>query len=94
MNVAVRLNDLSSGHGCFPPQPSTSACSKVYVEGRLAVRVGDTWAPHTCGDNTHNATSSVGSMKVMIEGKGAVRVNDSLSCGSLAQTGASKVFIA
>ncbi|ODN41166.1 PAAR domain-containing protein [Piscirickettsia litoralis] len=92
-NLAVRLNDFSSGHGCFPPQVATSACSKVFIEGKLAVRIGDSWSPHTCGSNTHDAVSSVGSMKVMIEGKGVVRANDPLSCGSMAQSGATKVYI-
>lgn len=55
MDNAVRLNDMTTGHGCYPPQPIITASPNVFVNGRGVVRCGksevlpsDRVAPHKC----------------------------------------------
>lgn len=35
----VRLGDMSTGHGCFPPQASVEASPDVFVDGLPVVTV-------------------------------------------------------
>ena len=56
MPGVVRLGDICTGHGCFPPRSNVSASGNVIVNGLGAHRVGDNWASHccvTCHDSIH-----------------------------------------
>ena len=84
MKGAVRLNDYSSGHGCFPSKPNIEASNDTFVNGRGAVRVGDAWAIHCCGSSCHSSVSSGGSPNTFINGRRGVRTGDDISCSDSA----------
>lgn len=86
------LGGNCTGHGCFPPRNSLSGEAHVFINGVGAVTVGDTWAPHTCGKNTHDGVQSAGSPTVFVNGSPLARIGDSISCGSAVAEGASAVF--
>ncbi len=44
----VRVMDLMTGHGCYPPNPIITGSPSVNVNGRALVRVGDMTEPHLC----------------------------------------------
>ena len=97
---AIRLNglDISVGHG-WPPTPvitlmPPAQLRTVFINSFPAVRVGDLYAPHTKGDETHaNRLAITGSPTVFIQGLPAHRVLDAISCGDLAAIGSPTVFI-
>lgn len=93
MPGVVRLNDMSRGHGCFPPKPNIVASSNVFVNNKGAVRVDDAWAVHRCGKRSHGSVSIQGSSTVFVNNKPAVRQGDALNCGDAAQECSSNVFI-
>lgn len=90
MSAAVRLGDSCTGHGCFPPRPSTSASPNVHVNGVPVVRVDDSWAVHCCG-SCHSGVSATGSPNVHANGKARCRVGDQVSCGSTMAEGSPNV---
>lgn len=77
------LGMVSTGHSSFPPTPSTSASSDVFVEGIGAVKVGDSYAPHgsPSPSPTHSRTLSGGSSTVYVNGQPVGRIGDDISCG-------------
>lgn len=87
------LGDSCSGHGCFPPRPGINASSKLFVQGRPAHRVGDSWQLHTCGNDTHDATVVYGSYKMFESGQSVAVIGSVLSCGSILAAGSSKFFV-
>ena len=95
MAAVSRLGDVSTGHGCFPPTTCTGAnSSKTYINGILVQVLGSSYAPHTCGPDTHSGiVSSSGSSNTFIEGFAAVRIGDALNCGDAVATGSSDTFI-
>ena len=93
MPAVARKGDICSGHGCFPPRPSTGASPDVYVNGIAVHRQGDGWATHGCGDCTpHGGNLSAGSSTVYVNGKQMGRIGDPVSCGSVAAQGSPNVF--
>lgn len=94
MAAIVRLGDICTGHGCWPPRPNTSASSDVFVNGIGVHRVGDAWAAHTCPSipQTHASVQASGSGTVSVNGKPVARVGDSVACGSSNATGSGNVF--
>lgn len=46
MSSATRLGDLDTGHDACAPTALVSASPNVYINGRAAGRVGDSYAPH------------------------------------------------
>ncbi|WP_231119179.1 PAAR domain-containing protein [Rhodovulum sp. MB263] len=96
MPPATRKDDIGSGHDChFPPSPATSASDDVIVNGRGAVRQGDSYAAHGCGTcpkPSHERSLSGGSGTVFINGKPAARIGDAISCGGAAASGSGDVF--
>ena len=46
MPPVTRLGDNCTGHGSFPPRPSSGASPDVFVNGIAVHREGDSWAPH------------------------------------------------
>lgn len=94
MSGAVRLGDLCTGHGCYPPRPNVQASSNVIINAKGAHRVGDAWAPHGCGVCVpHSSTQASGSPTVIVNGKALARISDSVACGSSNMEGSSNVII-
>lgn len=94
MPKAARLGDIGSAHGCFIPSPAIQGSPDVSINGKKAVRKGDAYLPHFCGNcPPHPRFLSKGSKTVSINGKAAGRVGDSIGCGGKAQTGSGNVFI-
>ena len=92
MPAVSRKGDTCTGDGCFPPRASTSGSPNVFVNGKAALRVGDSWEVHSCGDSSHDGISSAGSSFVFVNGKPLVRVGDDISCGAAAAVGSPNVF--
>lgn len=91
MPAVSRLNDLCTGHGCWPPRANDQASENVFVNGLGAHRQGDHWAAHTCL-STHDSTLAQGSPTVFVNGKPLARVGDPVACGSAVATGSADVF--
>jgi uncharacterized Zn-binding protein involved in type VI secretion len=94
MPAVSRLGDTCTGHGCWPPRPSTAASPNVRVNGIPAHRQGDAWAAHTCPaiPETHASVLAAGSTTVRVNGKQLARVGDPVACGSSIATGSANVF--
>ena len=93
---AVRLNDVCSGHSCWPSRPNVSASPNVFTNGRASHRVGDAWATHCCVDPPHPCHASVaasGSPNVFVNGIPKCRIGDAVACGSSMATGSSDVIV-
>ena len=93
MPGAVRLGDTSCGHGCFPGRANTSASTNVFINGRGAHRVGDSWATHCCGPVCHGGSLSAGSPNVFVNGRALGRIGDPISCGDTCCTGSPNVIV-
>lgn len=93
MPAASRQGDNCTGDGCFPPRESSEGSPNVFINDKPALRVGDKFAAHTCGDSTHDGVCSSGSGKVFINSKPAARVGDDVSCGAAVAVGSPDVFI-
>ncbi|HBK27298.1 MAG TPA: PaaR repeat-containing protein [Dialister sp.] len=94
MSAATRLGDKDTGHDSCPPTALISASSDVFINGKGAGRVGDSYAPHGCHvHSSHPGSISSGSGSVHINGKPAARIGDSVSCGGSVQEGSPDVFI-
>lgn len=95
MPPAVRLTDICSGHGCWPPRANAGASSNVTCNGLGVHRVGDAWAAHTCPQKpeTHASVQASGSPDVFVNGRAWARVGDSIACGSSNATGSPNVFL-
>lgn len=94
MSNATRLGDLDTGHDACAPTELVSASPNVYINGRAAGRVGDSYAPHSCKAHpSHSGTIAGGSASVFINGRAAGRVGDAVSCGGSVAEGSSNVFI-
>lgn len=94
MPAVSRLGDNCTGHGCWPPRPSTGASPNVRVNGIAAHRQGDAWAPHTCPTipETHASVLAAGSTTVRVNGKQLARIGDPVGCGSTVAQGSANVF--
>lgn len=92
MPAVARLGDKDTGHGSWPPRPSTSGSPNVFINGIAALRVDDTYGPHTSGSNTHSGTVVSGSGTVKVNGKSLARIGDDVSCGSAIAQGSPNVF--
>jgi uncharacterized Zn-binding protein involved in type VI secretion len=89
----VRLGDICSGHGCFPPRPNVQASADVIVNGRGWHRLGDGWAGHGCAVcPAHGGRAASGSHTVFVNGRPACRIGDAVSCGSSMVHGSDNVF--
>ena len=94
MPAVTRLGDSCTGHGCWPPRPSTGASPNVHVNGIAVHRQGDAWAPHTCPSipETHGSVLAAGSSSVYVNGKQIGRIGDPVACGSSVAAGSGDVF--
>lgn len=93
MPAATRIGDSSIGHDMCGGTSLSTGSSNVFINGKGAGRVGDTYAPHGCEDHSsHSATISSGSSTVFINGSPAARAGDSASCSTVA-SGSPNVMI-
>lgn len=81
MPPVTRKGDLCTGHGCWPPRPSTEGEERFTIGGRPVHLQGQEWAAHTC-KTTHAGTLASGSSRFTVAGRGIGRVGDPVSCGS------------
>jgi PAAR repeat protein len=94
MSKATRLGDLNTGHDACTPVPLVTASTNVFINGKGAGRVGDSYASHGCVDHpNHSGTISAGSSTVFINSRPAARVGDAVSCGGSTAQGSDNVFI-
>lgn len=93
MPAVARLGDQCTGHGCFPPRPSSSGASTVFANGIAVHRQDDAWESHCCGPACHGSTTSAGSGTVFVEGKPVARIGDAVACGSAIAEGSENIFI-
>jgi len=93
MSAVTRKGDMCTGHGAFPPRPSTSGSPDVYVNSIQVHRQGDSWAVH-CDPTPvcHASVLAAGSSSVYVNGKQIGRVGDPVACGSSVATGSGNVF--
>ncbi|MBN3214472.1 S-type pyocin domain-containing protein [Pectobacterium polaris] len=98
MPGAARINDIGSGHDCFPETPITEGSTNVIINGQPAARKGDTVLLHDCPcpnvpHGPHSRKITEGSSTVIINGKPAARIGDSISCGGVIISGSGNVII-
>lgn len=94
MSSATRLGDNDTGHDACAPTALATGSPNVFINGRAAGRVGDSYVPHGCINHpSHSGTIASGSASVFINGKAAGRVSDPVSCGGTVAEGSSNVFI-
>lgn len=82
MRGAVRLADFCSGHDCWPPRPTNSASTNVFVNERGSHRKNDTFISHCCGPNCHPGVTVQGSTNVFVNNREIARKFDQVNCGS------------
>lgn len=92
MPAAARKGDRCTGHADYPPRASLSGSGDVFINGRGALRAGDSWAVHCNDDHCHSGSQSAGSGSVFVNGRALARVGDSVGCGSAVSSGSSDVF--
>lgn len=94
MAAATRLGDSDTGHDACPPTALISASADVFINGRGAGRVSDSYALHGCDVHpAHSGQIASGSGTVFIDGLAAGRVGDPVSCGGSVAEGSGNVFI-
>jgi len=93
MPAVSRLGDACTGHGAWPPRPSTGASADVFVNSIAVHRKGDAWASH-CNPtpSCHASTLAQGSATVFANGKPLARIGDPVACGSSVAAGSANVF--
>ena len=94
MSKAHRLGDLGAGHDACPTRPLASASTNVFINGKGASRLGDSYSPHGCIEHpSHVGHLTSGSATVYINGRRAGRIGDAIDCGGAAAQGSPNVFI-
>ena len=76
-----RLGDICTGHGCWPPRPSSEGSPNVNVNGIPVHRLNDAWESHCC-KSCHSSVLAQGSLTVIVNGLQMARINDPVACGS------------
>ena len=84
-NNAVRVNDMTSGHDCYPPQRIKQGSNTVFVNNRAAIRQGDLCEAHSCGLAAHYSYTETkddwDKRTVFINGVPPTRLGDTMSIG-------------
>ena len=57
MPGAVRMIDICSGHGCFPPRPNITSSPNVFINCIPATRFLDQRFVHGCPFSAHSGTN-------------------------------------
>ena len=94
MPTQTRLGDLDSGHDLCPGTALNSASSNVFINGKGAGRIGDSYVVHSCPEHVpHVAHIASGSATVFINGKKSARIGDAIDCGGNVAQGSDNVFV-
>ena len=94
MPAQTRLGDLDTGHDACPPRPLVTASTNVFINGKGAGRVNDSYAAHGCPVHApHTGGIASGSATVFINGRSAGRIGDPVSCGGSVAEGSPDVFV-
>lgn len=94
MPAITRLGDIDTGHDLCPPRALNSASPNVFINGKGAGRVTDTYVPHGCINHPpHSGNIASGSATVFINGLPAARIGDNVSCGGSVAQGSPNVFV-
>lgn len=94
MPAASRLNDIDTGHACFPPSKVIAGSDNVAINGLPAARLSDPLMSHGCGKCVPHARNiAAGSSSVFINGLPSTRVGDAINCGGTMATGSADVNI-
>ena len=94
MPEATRQGDSDTGHDACPPRGLSSHSGDVFINGRGAGRVGDSYPAHGCPVHPpHSGKITAGSASVFINGRAAGRIGDPVSCGGSVAAGSGDVFI-
>ena len=93
MPAQTRLGDNDTGHDLCPPRGLSSASGNVFVNGKGAGRIGDSYPAHGCPEHpAHSGNIAAGSGTVFINGRAAARIGDAVSCGGAVAVGSGNVF--
>lgn len=93
---AVRVGDLTTGHGPYPPQLAHEGSPNVFINGQPAMRAYDDWDPHCCpsANICHDGlVITTANKTVLVNGSPLVRIGDYLDCGSVCKEGSPNVFV-
>lgn len=94
MPAATRVGDNDTGHDACPPRALSSGSPNVFINGKAAGRIGDSYPPHSCDIHLpHGGVIASGSSSVFINGIPAGRIGDAVSCGGSVAQGSENVFI-
>lgn len=94
MPKATRLGDCDTGHDACPPRNLIEGSSNVFINGKKAGRIGDSYPAHNCYIHPpHTGVIASGSNSVYINGKGAGRIGDAVSCGGVVAESSPDVYI-
>lgn len=94
MSAQTRQGDNNTGHDACPPSALSGGSLNVFVNGKPAGRVGDSYSPHSCPAHPpHSGTIASGSSSVFINGIPAGRIGDPVSCGGGVAAGSPNVFV-
>ena len=83
----ARIGDLTTGHGCHPPQTIIEGSPSVFLDGLAVARVGDSVSAHTCGSDTHDGVIMSNGSNIFVNGQEIARVGCPISCGGTVATG-------
>ena len=79
-----------TGHGCFPPRPSTEGQERFRINGIAVHLEGHAWAAHGCpGCTPHAGVLAQGAINFRINGRQLGRIGDPVDCGSHVAEGVS-----
>lgn len=76
-----RIGDITTGHGCYAPTTGVTSAKTVFSNGIPVHVIGNTFTPHSCGNDVHPDSIVIGSATVLVEGIGVARLGDALSPG-------------
>jgi len=82
-----RKDDVTSGHGCFPPTIPATYSPDVFAFGGIpVVRNGDTTVEHCCGSDCHSGVYIGEKCPVFANEKYIQLVGDPIDCGDFVDT--------
>ena len=94
MPPVTRKGDICTGHGSFPPRPSSQGSGNVFVNGIPVHRQSDSWSPHGSPSPSppHSSTLAAGSSTVFANSLQIGRIGDPVACGSGVAVGSPNVI--
>jgi uncharacterized Zn-binding protein involved in type VI secretion len=94
MPPVTRLGDQCTGHGSFPPRPSSGSSPNVFANGIPVHRQSDGWSGHGSSSPSppHGSTLAAGSSTVFANSLQLGRIGDPVACGSAVAQGSGNVF--